>query len=68
MSFLGGTAQFYIYIYPDSCGGGLKPVSGGGRFNKMSFRIADLLVSCGRMADSCKKCGFKNSRICVDGA
>ena len=27
----------------------------GGGVNKMSFRIADLMVSCGRMTDSCKK-------------
>ena len=26
-----------------------------GGFNKMPFWIADLLVSCGRMVDSCKK-------------
>ena len=44
-------------------------LAGGGGFNKMSFRIADLIVSCVRMADSCKKkCGFKNSGIRVDGA
>ena len=36
--------------------------------SKMPFRKADSLVSCGRMTDSCKKWGFKNIKIRVDGA
>ena len=58
-----------MYIYPDSCGGGLIPVSGGGGgSNKMPFWIADLLVSCGRMADSCKKNAVSKIAGFGDGA
>ena len=40
-----------------------------GGFKKMRFRSADSLVSCGQKADSSEKkgCGFKNTRMRVDG-
>ena len=45
----------YIYIFTLIRVEGVLNLSLEEGFNKMPFRIADLLVSCGRMADSCKK-------------